>query len=512
MHSLEGYIADCRLWAQKTFLSTRERKLATAGVLGVILAMISGIAIFAAAVPWPGTTDSSQHLDYAWQLSHGELPDFWKGTKAPLGRPRAKIQFVSHHPPLYYLLLAPIVRPLIDSGHWVAATAAARMINIGIGVLCVLVMAWGGWLLGGKRRGLFAVAVPAIGSSLLAFYVMGDIMNDSLLLLFSTLAVILSVLVVKNGIQTRYTLWLAVVCLGGMATKASFIGTLLLVFLALLIGSILHTEKAVWWRRVLPAVKSGLIVVAVVAVGIGWFYARNYQLSGSPFRNRPVGSAQKVLRKSQQQSGYRTLSQTLTSTDTWNIVTTRLYGRTWQILPRVGGEAINFWPSLFVICAVTYGALAQAWQSRKKLSRITWIVIGLLVLQFVVTYGQQVGYAVGYGDMNRRYLLPAWLPFSLFMTVGALYFKRLRGFGAIVICTFGWLSILTSATSILVRQYHVQLHGNYIDFVARVTAKNDLPPNIMYLFCLGLIFGLVVQAIVFWNLTKSSKKLTARTT
>lgn len=504
MHSLEGYVAGCCSWLQKTFLSTREKKLALTGVIGVMIAMVFGVAIFATAVPWRGTTDAPQHLDYAWQVSHGKLPEFWKGTKAPLGRPKAKIQFVSHHPPLYYVLLAPIVGPLLDNGHWTIATAVARCVGIIIGMLCVLAMAWGGWLVGGTRRALFAVATPAIGSSLLAFYVMGDIMNDGLLLLFATLALVFSILVIKNGMRNWYTALLAIICLGGMATKASFIGTLPVVFVALLVGALLHNTQTKIWQRILPAVKSVVIIVIVIAIGIGWFYARNYQLSGSPFRNRPVGSAQKVF-KSPEPVIYETLPDVLTAGDTWSMLTTGLYGRPWQILPRVGGQAINFWPSVLVICAVTYGAVAQAWQSRRKLTYIMWIVIGLMILQFVITYGQQILYSVGYGGVNRRYLLPAWLPFSLFMATGALYFKKLRGLGVLVICVIGWLSIITSATSILVRQFHVALTHDVGAFMMRVADKNSLPPNIFVLLGLGLLAGLIVQGVVFWRLTETAQ-------
>jgi len=484
-----------RLWIIKSFLSTAERKRASIGVLGVILAMICGMAIFASAVPWRGTTDAPQHLDYAWQLGHGNLPDFWQGTQAPLGRPKSKIQFVSHHPPLYYAILAPFVTPLLDDGHWVRATAIARVISIIIGVLCVLAMAWGGWVIGGKRRALFAVAVPAIGSSLLAFYVAAEIMNDGLMMLFATLALVLSIRTVQSGIKTSYTAWLAVVCLGGMATKASFFGTVLVVFVTLFIAAWLHT-KGTWLQKLLPAIKASAIITIVIAIGIGWFYVHNYQLSGSPFRNRPPGSAQNIL-----PGKYETLPEVLTSPETWKMLTTGLYGRSWKILPRVGNQAINFWPSLLIILTVTYGAVAQIWKSRKKLTVIMWAIIGLLLLQFIITYGQQIAYSVGYGGVNRRYLLPAWLSFAGFMAVGALYFKKLRGQGVLLIVVLGWLSIMTSATSILVRQFKVVMTNPIQALYTGITEKNDIPGLLLPVLIIGLVAGLTTQAIIMWRLT-----------
>jgi len=484
-------------WFQRKFLSSREKKLVCLGLTGVIVAIIFGWGLFAAAIPWRGTADAPQHLDYAWQLYHGHLPSFWDGTQAPLGDYKFKIQFVSHHPPLYYALLAPVVGPLIDGGHWVMATAYARVFSILIGILCALALAWGGWLVGGKRRALFAVAVPAIGTSLLAFNVAGDIMNDSLSMLFAILAMVLSILIIQKGLNRNYLAWLTVVCLGGMATRSSFIGTLAVVLVSIVISAQLHA-KGSRLKRLFSAAAICAIIVAVLALGTGWFYARNYQLSGSIFRNRPAGSAQQIFHKQ-----YRTLPQVLKDHSIYEMLTTRLYGRPWKILPKVAGETINVRLAGLVSVTVAAGFMTFAWRERKSVKLVGWAVIGILALQFALTYGQQIAYAVGYGGLNRRYLLPAWLPFSLYLAAATLYIQKLRGAAVIVVTILGWASVYASIVNYSVFVSNGSYNsGPWGMLIKAVVDRNNLPFVLVPILIIGLGVGILLESIALWKLTQ----------
>lgn len=506
MQKRVGKIQSIRSWVERTFLSTREKKLMCLGVFGAVLALVFGMGIFAAGIPWRGTADAPQHMDYAWQLWHGDIPNYWEGTKAPMKGAPAPIQFVSNHPPLYYALLAPIVGPLLDTGHWAMAVAAARAFSLMIGVLCVLALAWGGWVIGGKHRALFAIATPAIATSLMAFNVAGDIMNDGLNILFATIALTLSILVVQKGLKRNYVTGLVLVSLAGMATRASFMVTLFIVLLAVMIAAQLHS-KGNFWRRLLPGIKVNAIIMTVVLVGIGWFYYHNYQLSGSPLRSRPAGSAQQLLNRP-----YKTLHDVVTMDATWEILTTGLYGRNWSILPTVAGEKINYWISAVMLTFIAICVALRTWRYRRAFTLISIISIGLLLLHFGLTYGQQIAYAVGYGGINRRYLTPAWLPFGLFLAAGALYVRRLRGSAVIVAATFGWLSIYVCVLNFLIVRTDVVASNPWKVLVIGVVEKNGLPYVVLPILVFGLLTGLSLQAVAMWKLTDKNFKASSTPT
>ena len=108
-------------------------------VYAALMSSVLCLALLCAwAVPYFGGADERLHLDYAWQLSHGNFPQFYEGAKVPLYRRPPPVQFVAHHPPLYYALQAPLVRFFVDvKGDLNAAAMAARAVNIGLGIACV---------------------------------------------------------------------------------------------------------------------------------------------------------------------------------------------------------------------------------------------------------------------------------------------------------------------------------------------------------------------------------------
>ncbi|MEX1123785.1 MAG: hypothetical protein WEC81_01270 [Patescibacteria group bacterium] len=482
-------------WFRRRFLSDSEKQLVTLGLMGVVFALVCGWGVFATGIPWSGTADSRLHLDYAWQVGHGELPAFWDGTEAPLDGYKSEIQFVSHHPPLYYALLAPIVTPLLDAGHVSAAILAARVFSIFIGILCALALAWGGWLVGGKHRALFAVATPAIATALLAFNVTGDIMNDGLATLFSIAAMVGSILIIQKGLSAKYVWLLALVCLGGMASRSSFIGTLAVVFIAIFIAAFLHGQGRSW-RQFFVASGICAVIVTVLIAGIGWFYYHNYQLSGSLFRNRPAGSAQQILHRRN-----KTLPFVLKSPGLWDMVTTKFYGKEWKILPKVGSHTVNYWLSIGVWLYISTGVFLRWRSSRSSISKTQLAIVGLLILQFMIVYGQQIAYAVGYGGFNRRYLLPAWLPFGLFLAAGALYWQKLRGLAVVTIAGLAWLAVYAQVINFLVTRSGIDSTKPWEVLKIGIVDINHLPDVLLPLLTVGLLAGLAIQGIVLWKLT-----------
>jgi 4-amino-4-deoxy-L-arabinose transferase-like glycosyltransferase len=285
------------------YLRTTQQRLIALGVLGIIFTLISIAGLYAIALPGKGTADAMLHVDYGWQVAHGQLPSFWEGSRVPIGTTHSPVQFVSQHPPLYYLLIAPPIGYFVDHGHWQAGVAVARMITIGIGVLCVLAFAWGGWVLGGKRRAQFAVAVPAIAVSLTPFVkVSGDVMNDTLAILMTTLSLVVTALIIQKGPTRKLVVMLAVVSILGMASRATFVSVLGLSFGGLMAGAWLHTKGSAW-KRISRGVIYIVIIASLVLLATGWFYWRNVRASGQWYRSGPQNWAATLLHRPKKSFG-----------------------------------------------------------------------------------------------------------------------------------------------------------------------------------------------------------------
>lgn len=121
----------------------QRRRAGRWGVLAAVLGLALAAAAFAAVSPLNGSADEPAHVDYAYQLWHGDFPVFEDGlVLVPEGQPSPPVQFVGQHPPLYYLLLAPVVGPLVDAGHPQAAVLSARGVSLLIAIACLLALAW----------------------------------------------------------------------------------------------------------------------------------------------------------------------------------------------------------------------------------------------------------------------------------------------------------------------------------------------------------------------------------
>ncbi len=73
-----------------------------------------------------------------------------------------------------------------------------------------------------------------------------------------------------------------------MATRATFVSTLGLVLAAIFIDTywrVPTTKPAL--QRLWQSIKLPLITILFISIAVGWFYIRNYKLSGSWFRSGP---------------------------------------------------------------------------------------------------------------------------------------------------------------------------------------------------------------------------------
>lgn len=473
----------------------KTKRFLVLGLVGVILCVLFGAGLFGATIPWRGRTiDSSQNLDYAWQLYHGEIPKFWDGPQIDLPYKMPSVQFVSQHPPLYYLLLSPIVGPLIDAGDWKLAILYSRFLTILLGVLLVLVLAWGGWVLGGKKRVLMTVLVPAIGTSFVTvILVTGDIYNDLTTMIFSSLALIISALLIRDGIDKTKVVWLSVVCALGMSTRASFASALVLSLAALIIAAFLN-DKGSLYQKMKPAFIAVAFVVAAVVLTIGWFYLNNYFYSGSFYRTASQSWVNEFTGRPKQ-----TYLKVLMDTDYWLVIPRRFYGNSVISAPITAiGSYFIFFGS---IAAAAFLAVKKSFFTKKN--KVAVVIFGLLLAQFVLLMFQQLKHAVPYGAISPRYFLPAILPIALLLAYGATAIRKLGIWPALAIIMFGWFSVINTIL------WNVKTFGKYKssnhwqNINTFVYEKLSLPDGTLLLLIVGLVAGLATLSYAIVNLNKS---------
>jgi hypothetical protein len=142
-----------------------SRRFHRIGVGGLVLAIVGAATAFAALSKALYTSDETAHMDYAYQVWLGRLPVFQHGLLfRPPGANVPPVQWEAQHPPLFYLITAPVVGPLINGGHWLSAVLAGRACCVVVAAACIVALSWAGSLVSQGNRLSWAIAVPAVVS------------------------------------------------------------------------------------------------------------------------------------------------------------------------------------------------------------------------------------------------------------------------------------------------------------------------------------------------------------
>jgi hypothetical protein len=398
-------------------VTTRRPELRVA-VVGVSLVAVGylAVAVFAAVtLPWRGTADAFDHLDYIYQLLHGHLPAPFGHEWVPADRPGPSPvtrQWVAQHPPLFYLLAAPLAAPSLEAD-WTDAVALIRGANILVGVVGVVVLGWLGWMTGGRWRTRLAIALPAAGAATFAYVrYSAEVYNDALLTTLSVLAVALTVRMVLRGITALSLLLLSVVCILGFGTKATFVLTLVVAVVGVFLAALRHSDRPLG-RRLLRASGAAAVVLLPAVLAWGWFYARNAALSGSWYEAIP-GDVQVLDRT------YRSTADVLTGPTIYVLVPKDLVGGA----TNHGFQAIASSAVFAVAAALTVVVLVRRVRAGSFPSRSAWLVAGLLAAHLAGSYLIQLAHASGYGNTNWRYFLPSTATVAVLLGLGVASLGR----------------------------------------------------------------------------------------
>jgi 4-amino-4-deoxy-L-arabinose transferase-like glycosyltransferase len=219
----------------------------------------------------------------------------------------------AHHPPLYYLIAAlatglippdrpalyePVHNPYYGYRYWeinndnknrylhgpdeqwpysgvVLMVHIARWVNIVIGAIMVWVTYRLALTVFPDRKSLASAAAAIVAFNPQFLFMSGAVNNDVIAGLFGSLLLWSGVTIIRFGLSTRRSIFLALTFALALMAKFNLAFALPLVELALII--------AVWpkrdWRGF---VKANLFIVLFVALIAGWWFVRNYQLYGEP--------------------------------------------------------------------------------------------------------------------------------------------------------------------------------------------------------------------------------------
>ncbi|MBZ2196413.1 hypothetical protein [Occultella gossypii] len=370
------------------------------GVLAVLVATAGFSASVALAVPMFGTADESAHFDYAYQVWHGTLPTFEGGLviRPPFGSV-PPVQWVSQHPPLFYLILAPVVGPLVDAEHMLRAGYAARAVNIAITVAFVAAVIWASRKLTPGRPRLAVTTGIVAASSAWVSGVGGAVYNDILAAFFCALLLGVTARSIRSGLTRQDTTLLAVLGSLGMLSRASAAIVLALCLAALVIGAALGPAPG-RARRVGRSLLHATIAGCVVLASALWFYLHLLESTGTLTGGNIEWFRARLGRVE------RPVLELVADPDAW-----------WQLTRFFGHGRYGTFPVelMTTACLLLPVAVGLVFLRRLRTTiPADAVVAGLATALVLAALAQQFGYASGGGQLSPRYLLPvATVPFVL---------------------------------------------------------------------------------------------------
>lgn len=374
-----------------------HRRLQVLGVVGSLMASLGAGAAYALSQPLYGTADESAHANHAYNLWHGHLVRSLEPMTMPqLWGFRAPFDWTAQHPPLFYVLEAPLVGPLTDAGRLLAAGYAGRALSAVFAGLLVLAVMWAARGVAPKRPDLMVAAGVLTAISPMVVPAAGLILNDTLFAMWAALLVGQTARMVRSGITTPGAAVFALAGCGALGTRLP--GA---VFIIMCAGALTLAWLITGPRRGVGMVRVVAACVAPVVVN-AWFYLRNREMTGNLAGARPdlVGQPgpgkNRTFRSFPEAVADPTVWKGFFATHGFDLVDSNL------------AAAVLLGFPLAVALAV---AIALVWRRRAARAQI---VVGLLFLGLVTgVLVLQLHYVAGGGGASWRYIMPVVVATSI---------------------------------------------------------------------------------------------------
>lgn len=379
----------------------------------VLLALTQALAV----APY-ASADEAAHVDYAYQVWHGGLPVFEEGLELrPPGGFVPPVQWVAQHPPLYYLLLAPVVGLLADAGLPVAASYAARGVSIVLFALLVVVSWWSVRQVVRPGSTLPVVTALLVACTAWAARLGGSAYNDMLTALLVTALLGLTLRSLRHGLGPRLLAGLVLIAAACALTRTSAMIVAVVCLAAALLGAVLRARLQLEPAR--RAVALAVAAPAAVALASGWFYVRNVRLTGSITGGHPDWSTENLGRET------RSLGEAVTDLGTWGELLDLFQ---WRDVLSAGTAAVVLLLVPAVAAAATLRPGARGTTPAPPADPANRTLAALPVLLLVGATGAvlavQIAYTAANGSAHPRYLLPVVLPLCLAVGAGLSRWPR----------------------------------------------------------------------------------------
>lgn len=455
-------------------------------------------------LPWQGAADSRAHLDYIYEVSQGEMPEAYGFSYAPIWSGKLKdhentFHLTAAHPPLYYWLMSLPTKGLLEDGEWHTAVMVIRTINSIFGLLTLLSVAYFAWRLGGRHRELLTVTAPLAVLATPYMTISSDVYNEPIVVWMSVLALGISFLAVKNGPTKKLVALLALVSAVGMLSKATYLAPMIIAVGLLMVAYVVHRPtKESYVRASLKALLAASVIAVSVAVSSGWFYIDNYNQSGSWFRSVPKWPVPG--------REYKSLQDNLTNPDFYNVVPGSLLGGRDWLPPNDYNRDISLVISLVIIGAILYGVISRRDRAKEFVmrSKYFWIVAGSAAL-VVLLYAQQLQHAIGWGNINPRYLLNGMLVFGFIVGIGILSVRKsvswlAAGLLAGILACGAILNNIWLVEKMYKMQFAAEL--TVLDKARHMATQNGLDPALIYVSLAIVVVGLAVYWLSLFCISK----------
>ncbi|MFT4050899.1 MAG: hypothetical protein QM677_01465 [Microbacterium sp.] len=245
--------------------------------LALVALGIGGPFAYAMASPIYSSADEAAHVDYALRVWGGSLPVFEDALQLQISvGATPPVQWTSQHPPLLYVLLAPVVGPLVGAGHPLLAGMAARGVVVLLSLGLVYAVRAAALALAPARKDSALAAAAVIALSLWFIRLGGSVYNDMLAALMVALCFAFAARLVRGSARRRDVLLFVAAASGCALSRLSAIPLALSFAVAVGVGAFLLAGRS---RRLALAAAVGAPLLMVLTSG--WFYLRNYVLTGT---------------------------------------------------------------------------------------------------------------------------------------------------------------------------------------------------------------------------------------
>lgn len=445
--------------------------------LALLLIGVGGPLAYLAVSPVYSSGDEAAHVDYAFQVWQGRLPVFEDGLSLNnTTGVHPPVQWTAHHPPLFYLLLAPVVGPLAEAGHVNAAGIAARAVVCCLAAALVFAVRWFGRLAVPRTPVVGTLAAVVTGVSVWFIRLGGSVYNDILAALAITLAGAFLLAMTRSPSHRWYTVGFVAALCAASLTRISLL-PLCFVLLVLLLIQRWRCERRPFLRAAALPFGAGCAVL----VASGWFYLRNLRLTGNFSGGHPDWAVAHTPRVP------RPFLEVATDSGFWSTMlqqfaTTTIDALPWTLAPQYGTLLLLGLPAL----AGLVMALRPRWAGFHPLA------LAMVVLVFVVVAVMQIQHVAGAGSALPRYFF-ALVPFVAPLIALALWRAPLRW---LVIVT--WLAARLAMTA-----------AEFDTLLARVWDRPQAPvyPSVVWTGFAMLTVGTLLACLALYLRSRADRKV-----